>query len=666
MSDFLDLQGAKDLNTDAIHIGAVANSVDPATGAPIDTHVNRVGGTDYTLDGFYKAIGPVVMPWTSVAGGTLTQPNQAFLHPADGNYYSWTGAYPVGGYVVAPGTDPTVVAGYVPRTDVVLRAEITPEISNLIGYDILYKRRPRKVLSKLFSSSSGYAQVKTICFGDSLATAKIQHIAAYIDRLCGGESPSGVNIAGNTAGIGRIAGGSDLDVYNATLTTTETGKYQYWITGTVLAFADTSTATLYSSGANPYFERIRVFYITEPSAGTINLLVGGVVVATANANKASVGLGYLEYTKTYGQAQCSISVTGGTVRYIFSHIDNPTSKSGMDLYKSFSIGGLTLSNGVQHQTANNILASVLNVIQPDLITFEMDDDFGDSGVYDASLNVFKTIIDSSSPLADKLFIGSTPRAANDSLKMRSGDYLRKMCSSEGADYLFFDSYRIMGTYSDMNSIFGTDDGVHPTSRAQAFAAEVIIGSLSLNASYMGKVPRAVNDIGTPSKLAWNSRFSMGNSFDRGSDLSVETDNSFGYDWNLIYPRTLSFKARGQYGTSSSVVWQFSSNTTVNPNVMPLALDFISPGNVRKIATSTASGFEFTQFKKTDNPGGGLMHMQFGLIRTSFTRAELLSINANSVLGSIAFCSDCTGGAQLVYARGGSPTDWVTVDGKNAI
>ena len=117
MSDFLDLQGAKDLNTDAIHIGAVANSVDPATGAPIDAHVNRVGGTDYTLHGFWNALGPVVMPWTSATGGTLTQPNQAFLHPDNGSYYSWTGAYPVGGYVVSPGTDPTTVTGYVPRTD---------------------------------------------------------------------------------------------------------------------------------------------------------------------------------------------------------------------------------------------------------------------------------------------------------------------------------------------------------------------------------------------------------------------------------------------------------------------------------------------------------------------------------------------------------------------
>lgn len=122
MSDFLDLQGAKDLNTDAIHIGAVANSKDPVTGAEIDTHVNRVGGTDYTLQGFWNSIGPVVMTWTSVTGGTLTQPNQAFLHPTNGNYYSWAGEFPK---VVAPGTDPTLSgSGYVPRADVVLRSQL--------------------------------------------------------------------------------------------------------------------------------------------------------------------------------------------------------------------------------------------------------------------------------------------------------------------------------------------------------------------------------------------------------------------------------------------------------------------------------------------------------------------------------------------------------------
>ena len=151
MSDFLTLQGAKDLNTDAIHISAVANSVDPVTGAPIDEHVNRVGGTDYTFKGLLGALGPVVMPWTSITGGTLTQPNQAFLHPANGNYYSWAGAYPVGGYVVAPGADPTLPgSGYVPRIDVLLRGDLAAKSgSSLVGTQITNNSSIRTVGGKL-------------------------------------------------------------------------------------------------------------------------------------------------------------------------------------------------------------------------------------------------------------------------------------------------------------------------------------------------------------------------------------------------------------------------------------------------------------------------------------------------------------------------------------
>ena len=171
MSDFLDLQGAKDLNTDAIHIGAVANSVDPVTGLPILTHVNRVGGTNRTFagleaefdaqiaahevehdnqiaaheaefdgqmstqqtafNGLISVLGPSITEWTFTTGGQLSNPSQAALYPLNGNYYSWTGDYP---HDVAPGTDPTVVAGYVPRTDVLLRSELAGEYgSSLIG-----------------------------------------------------------------------------------------------------------------------------------------------------------------------------------------------------------------------------------------------------------------------------------------------------------------------------------------------------------------------------------------------------------------------------------------------------------------------------------------------------------------------------------------------------
>ena len=182
MSDFLDLQGAKDLNTDAVHIGAVATSVDPVTGAPIDTHVNRVGGTDYTLQGFWNALGPVVMPWTSVTGGTLTQPNQAFLHPANGNYYSWAGAYPK---VVAPGTNPAAVGGYVPCTDVVLRNDITEYGSfgfshlNAYGAGALGNKFKKVV----YPTDAPFNAVPDWA-GGSTGTDNYTALQAWMDHLC--------------------------------------------------------------------------------------------------------------------------------------------------------------------------------------------------------------------------------------------------------------------------------------------------------------------------------------------------------------------------------------------------------------------------------------------------------------------------------------------------
>lgn len=61
------------------------------------------------------------------AGGTLTSPTDVLLQEKTGKVYSWTGSYPLGGYVVAPGADPTAVAGYVPRTDVVLRGDLASD-----------------------------------------------------------------------------------------------------------------------------------------------------------------------------------------------------------------------------------------------------------------------------------------------------------------------------------------------------------------------------------------------------------------------------------------------------------------------------------------------------------------------------------------------------------
>lgn len=523
-------------------------------------------------------------------------------------------------------------------------------------------RKPRKLFSKLFAAASGPSRLKTVVLGDSLSAEKLQHLNQSLDRRFGGGSYGGVNTSGNPAGGLYGTGGADCNLSTNSGCTAETGKYEYWPTGQVLRMDAGASAAWTFGGVNPTFTDIKVYYVKEPGAGTINLVVGGSTVATASAN-ASAGLGVLSHTKALGQAAVSITTSGASVRVLSVHVSN-SSASGVDVYFNMAVGGLLLANATSSAQGRAIWQAALADIAPDFITFEMDDAFGDGGANAAAFNLLVGILDAACPIADKLIIASTPRASDDAGKLAARDFLLNFCLGKDASYLFFDSYYLLGSYAQMNAIFGTDDGVHPTAAAEAYAAEVMWNFLGLNGFNLGYVSRAVNDPGTPSKLARNSVF-QGPGNDRGVDVTVETDGSFGYDWTIKFPRMINFSSRGGYGSVNGTVWQFSGNTAVFPNVMPLGLDFNSAGNVRKLDTNTGSGYEFLRYRKTDNPNG-LMNMETGLIRSSFTRAQLLAIAANQVLGAIAFCTDCTGGAQLVYARGTSPTDWATVDGKTAI
>ena len=100
-------------------------NIDPS-GSP-DTAVNSQ--LLNALDKRYLGID--YQTWTFATGGLLTDCSQAVKH-TDGNYYSWSGVFPEGGKVVTAGTNPAAIgSGYVPRTDVVLLAEIveiTPSV----------------------------------------------------------------------------------------------------------------------------------------------------------------------------------------------------------------------------------------------------------------------------------------------------------------------------------------------------------------------------------------------------------------------------------------------------------------------------------------------------------------------------------------------------------
>lgn len=84
------------------------------------------------------------------SGGTLdsTDRNKAVFNPPDNNWYSWAGTLPK---IVAPGTNPLLDANWKPRTDQLLRAELSNtaagEGADLVGWK-------RKTLSALISTAS--------------------------------------------------------------------------------------------------------------------------------------------------------------------------------------------------------------------------------------------------------------------------------------------------------------------------------------------------------------------------------------------------------------------------------------------------------------------------------------------------------------------------------
>ena len=68
-------------------------------------------------------------------GGVLLNNTQVLLDESTQGIYSWSGAYPEGGKVVAAGTGPTLPSsGYVPRTDVVLRGQLASSAGSELVY----------------------------------------------------------------------------------------------------------------------------------------------------------------------------------------------------------------------------------------------------------------------------------------------------------------------------------------------------------------------------------------------------------------------------------------------------------------------------------------------------------------------------------------------------
>lgn len=94
-----------------------------ASGAEIDYATNQVTGqVQKTMPAILRDLGFNPASFDFSTGGTVTDRDSAVYNPADNNWYSWSGPLPK---VVAAGEDPTADANWIPRTDQILREDLT-------------------------------------------------------------------------------------------------------------------------------------------------------------------------------------------------------------------------------------------------------------------------------------------------------------------------------------------------------------------------------------------------------------------------------------------------------------------------------------------------------------------------------------------------------------
>jgi hypothetical protein len=96
-----------------------------SSGAEIDFATNQVTGqVQKTLPAILRDLGFTPVSFDFTTGGTVTGRGEVVFNPTDNNWYSWAGALP---HVVSPGTDPTADSNWKPRTDQLLRQELSAE-----------------------------------------------------------------------------------------------------------------------------------------------------------------------------------------------------------------------------------------------------------------------------------------------------------------------------------------------------------------------------------------------------------------------------------------------------------------------------------------------------------------------------------------------------------
>jgi hypothetical protein len=488
--------------------------------------------------------------------------------------------------------------------------------------------RLRRTHARIILANSGtLTRLTGFAFGDSVATTKMRHVIPSLDRMMGAPnttSPQVTGVEASTASSSELALGTNSGVVAATT------DYAYWPTGEVWEFANGGSASFIVGGGNPNFTKLKIFYIKEPGAGSIDVRVNGVSVGTINAANATTALGVYTYTQALAQVPVQLVATGA-VKVTKIHTANETI-SGVD-YFVVGKGGAELTDWIASAQCRAIFQAFIADILPDLITYEMKE--VDVPNLPTNIATLFGIFDAA-PMADKLVIGDTPRATGNADQLLQNQYLKQAIVTRPR-YTYFDMYRAAVSYADMVTLGENGDGIHPGEVLNGFGGDLILHELGFTALAYAMTPRAVNDRSTASQLAKGTRIGAA----AGKELKFDTD-SFGLDWTVDVQRTIKFTLNGV-----DLPWRITDPASAFPSWLPMNVTFDGASGTMTRRKYTSLGPSYVNYTDSGDTSSHAQVMMGALRLADHTHATLPS--ASSKNGQIRYTTD----RGLEMSRGGA-------------
>lgn len=284
------------------------------SGAEIDFATNQVTGqVQKTLQAILRDMGFDPASFDFTTGGTVTARDTVVYNPADNNWYSWAGTLP---HVVAPGTDPTADSNWKPRTDQLLRQELSSET----GASMVSRNSSpvsRIIRASLFEYLTESDQQTLLTTSGAVVTADYALKAAVAAGVMVLDIPWNLGIIELGSDPATLPLGFSLIGWGCRRPYTIAGDSSFIDCGVVIRVAAGASFPFYSTGRHVFRDivfdgRDKTTYLFYSSSTATQF--NGTRLEGCGIYRFAVGVGWSRYMGTVKAFFCSISGNGDGVR----------------------------------------------------------------------------------------------------------------------------------------------------------------------------------------------------------------------------------------------------------------------------------------------------------------------------------------------------------------